>query len=289
MKKFAVILLSGILFLAGCSTASSASASSTASASSASAAAVSSDEMVITVFQSGKADAMLFATSEGYVLMDTGLDEDKDDLVKKLQQLGVTKLAALIITHFDKDHVGGADAIVENFDITHVYTTYITSDNDDVLDFQSALTAKNMTMTRVYNTSMTLGGAVFDINGAAGNYDSNKDNNSSLITMVTFGSKKYLFMSDAEDERIEEYLASHDADADFLKVPYHGYYQDDLELLFDTVTPSAAVITNSKSNPSSSDLKKTETLLKNVGASYYETSSGAVTITCTQDSFTVTQ
>ena len=288
MKKMIGLLLCGMLMLAGCSTSSTGTATAVSS-SAASAAAVSSDEMVITVFNAGKADAILFATSEGYVLMDTGLDEDKDDLVKELQQMGVTKLSALIITHFDKDHVGGADAIVENFAIDHVYTTYITSDNEDVQDFQQALSDKSMKMTRVYDTTMTLGGATFEINGAAGSYTEKKDNNSSLITMVTYGSKKYLFMGDAEDERIEEYLGAHNADADFLKVPYHGYYQDDLELLFDTVTPSAAVITNSKNNPGSSGLKDTEALLKAAGASYYEAAKGNITVTCTSTGFTVTQ
>ena len=284
MKKLIGLVIAGMITLTGCTSTASSTASSTAASST-----VSSDTMVITVLASGKADAILFATSEGYVLMDTGLDENKDALVSELQEMGVTKLAALIITHFDKDHVGGADAIVNNFSIDAVYTTYITSDNSDVLDFQQALTSKNMKMTRVYDTTMTLGGATFDINGADGNYDSKKDNNSSLITMVTYGTQKYLFMGDAEDERIEEYLSDHDADADFLKVPYHGYYQDDLELLFDTVTPKAAAITNSSSNPSSSDLKKTEKLLKAVNASYYETAKGAITVTCTSTGFTVTQ
>lgn len=285
MKKLTALFLSGILFLGGCASSSAA----TLSTASSTASTLSDDTMVITVFDAGKADAMLFATSEGYVLMDTGLDDDKDTLVEELQQMGVTKLAALIITHFDKDHVGGADAIIENFTVDNVYTTYITESNDDVLDFQAALKAKNMTMTRVYDTTMTLGGATFAINGASDNYNVKPDNNSSLITMVTFGTKKYLFMGDAEDERIEEYLAAHDADADFLKVPYHGYYQDDLQLLFETVTPSTAVITNSKKNPGSSELGETETLLKNVGADYYETADGSITITCTESGFTVTQ
>jgi len=280
MKKLIGLILCGMIVLAGCSTASTASTTSSST---------SDGTMTITVLDVGKADAILFATSEGYVLMDTGLDEDKDDLVKQLQDMGVTKLAALIITHFDKDHVGGADAIVENFSIDQIYTTYITSSNEDVLDFQAALTAKGLKMTRVYDTTMTLGGATFAINGATDDYSEKPDNNSSLITMVTFGTKKYLFMGDAMDERIEQYMANHDVDADFLKVPYHGYYQNDLETLFKAVTPTAAAITNSKKNPGSSELKQTESLLKEVGASVYEAASGNITVTCTTSGFTVTQ
>lgn len=279
MKKWIGWILCAVLCLCGCTgTAAGTASSSTAS-----------DNMIITVFNAGKADAILFSTSEGYILMDTGLDEDKEDLVKELQDMGVTQLFALIITHFDKDHVGGADAIVENFSIGTVYTTYITSSSDDVLDFQKALAAKNMKMTRVYDTVVTLGGAQFAINGASDNYTSNPDNNSSLITMVTYGDKKYLFMGDAMDERIEEYMGSHDVNADFLKVPYHGYYQDDLELLFAAVTPTAAAITNSKNNPGTDGLKKTEDLLKAAGSAIYEAHKGNITVTCTSSGFTVTQ
>jgi hypothetical protein len=58
----------------------------------------------------------------------------------------------------------------------------------------------------------------------------------------------------------------------------HGYYQNDLETLFKAVTPTAAAITNSKKNPGSSELKQTESLLKEVGASVYEAASGNITV-----------
>jgi beta-lactamase superfamily II metal-dependent hydrolase len=282
MKKITAFLLSAVLLFAGCSSsASSTPASVTASATDAG--------MTITVFNAGKADAMLFQTADGYVLMDTGLDENKDALVAQLKQMGVTSLYALIITHFDKDHVGGADAVIDAFDTKNVYTTYVTSNNADTADFEASLEKKNLEMTIVSNTDFSLGSISFDINGAKGGYDTKKDNNSSLITMVTYGTKKYLFMGDAEDERIEEYLADHDANADFLKVPYHGYTQDDLELLFQTVAPETAVITNSSDNPSASQIKKTEKLLKAAGSNYYEAAKGDITVSCTETGFTVSQ
>lgn len=285
MKKRICFLLCGVMLLAGCSaTALSAVATTAATTTS-----TTNIPMTITVFNAGKADAILFSTSEGYVLMDTGLDGDKDNLVKHLQDRNVTKLAALIITHFDKDHVGGADAIIENFSVDQIYTTYVTSSNDELLDFQTALKEKGLKMTPVYETTMMLDSAIFEINGATDNYSEKTDNNSSLITMVTYGTQKYLFMGDAMDERIEQYLTSHDANADFLKVPYHGYFQNNLHTLFSAVTPTAAAITNSKKNLGSSELRKTESLLKDIGATVYETVNGNITVTCTSAGFTVTQ
>lgn len=272
MKKLGVILMSCFLLLAGCTSATN----------------QNSKNMTITIFNAGKADAILFSTPEGYVLMDTGLDDNKATLVDDLEEMGVKELYALIITHFDTDHVGGADAIVDSFTIQNVYTTYLTNNNSDVKEFKKSLKNKGLEMNVVTDTTFTLGDATFAINGPQTEFTEKEDNNSSLITMVTYGTQKYLFMGDAENPRIEEYL-SNNVDADFLKVPYHGYYQDDLSLLFQAVTPTTAVMTNSSELPSSSQIKKTEQLLKKVNSSYYETKNGTIVVTCNQSGFTVKQ
>ena len=57
-------------------------------------------------FQAGKADAFLLWNESGTVLIDTGESGFGKEILKKLQELGIQRLDYLIITHFDKDHVG---------------------------------------------------------------------------------------------------------------------------------------------------------------------------------------
>jgi beta-lactamase superfamily II metal-dependent hydrolase len=273
MKKLLTFLLCAlVLLMSACSTSAPAT------------------EMTVTVFSAGKADAILIETQDGNVLIDAGLEENRAQLLEDLAQRGVSELEALIITHFDKDHVGGADAVLETLKVNHVYTTWQSKSSDDITSYEQALFSAGLKAAVMKGTqTFTLGGAIFTIYGASDAYEEDESNNSSLIVHVSFGKKSYLFMGDAQDERIEEFLSYGEADADFLKVPYHGHYQDSLEELISAVTPEAGVITNGTDEPSEKEIKKTVKILEAAGSAVYETLNGTVEIRCTQEGFTVSQ
>lgn len=247
-------------------------------------------EMKITVFAAGKADAILITTEAGSVLIDTGLEENRDRLLADLSARGVTHLDALIITHFDKDHVGGADAVLETLSVSHVYTTWQSKSSDDITSYEQALSAAGLAANVIRGTqTFTLGSALFTLYGASDSYEKDESNNSSLIIRVTFGTKTYLFMGDAEEERIAEFLSYDQTDADFLKVPYHGHSQDCLEELLAAVSPAVSVITDSPDEPDAEEIRKTVRLLEESGSAVYRTAEGTVEITCAPDAFTVSQ
>ncbi len=58
----------------------------------------------------GQGDAILLETAEGAVLVDTGPPEARVD--RQLRQLGLHTLAAVVITHAHRDHVGGASPVL---------------------------------------------------------------------------------------------------------------------------------------------------------------------------------
>lgn len=273
MKKILSVLLCAVLLiLCGC------------------AADRKSGTMTITVFEAGKADAILIETEAGSVMIDTGLEENSEELLAQLAERNVSSLQALIITHFDKDHVGGADDVLERLAVSHVYSSYITKSSDDIDEYEAALQASGLNAVVINGTQkFTLGGAVFEIYGASDSFEEDESNNSSLIVRVTFGAKTYLFMGDAQDERIEEFLTYGITDADFLKVPYHGHAQDTLKDLISALTPEVSVITNGTDEPAQKEIAETASLLKESGSSVYMTSEGTVTIECKEESFTVSQ
>ena len=81
-----------------------------------------SQQMSLTIFKIGKADSILISYYDQHILNDTGEDADTEGILTYLQKNQIAKLHALIITQFDKNHVGGADKIVENIDIDNIYT-----------------------------------------------------------------------------------------------------------------------------------------------------------------------
>lgn len=69
----------------------------------------------VTLFAFGSGAAMLIETPEGRVLIDTGdPTQGKYDLLPALAAGGVTGLDALVLTHGDVDHIGGALPLLES-------------------------------------------------------------------------------------------------------------------------------------------------------------------------------
>jgi competence protein ComEC len=62
----------------------------------------------------GQGDAMLIRSDDQTALIDTG--PEPDPLAACLDELGIDRLDLLVLTHFDLDHVGGADAVLGRVD-----------------------------------------------------------------------------------------------------------------------------------------------------------------------------
>jgi competence protein ComEC len=66
----------------------------------------------------GQGDGILLETPEGAMLVDAGPPEARVD--RQLQRLGLHTLAALVITHAHRDHVGGASAVLHELAVGRV-------------------------------------------------------------------------------------------------------------------------------------------------------------------------
>lgn len=187
----------------------------------------------------------------------------------------------LIITHFDRDHVGGADTLVESMEIGRVLIPAYRGTNTEYTDFISALARKEIDAQELTEpVGFQLGEAVVQVEPPQ-SYDAPEgaaeaDNNFSLITTVTHGKNSFLFTGDSQKQRIREWISGGTASASrFLKVPHHGVYNTALKDLLETVEPEYAVICSSAKNPA--DVRTLE-LLKNYNVGVFETKNGNVTV-----------
>src|SRR5690606_23501889 len=71
-------------------------------------------------FGLGEADSSLIRNNEGVILIDTGEVHQSETIVNTLQRLGVEKIDYLILTHPDKDHIGGAYEIINNIKVDRI-------------------------------------------------------------------------------------------------------------------------------------------------------------------------
>ena len=237
----------------------------------------------------GKADAIVLTCDGAAALIDTGLEKTKDELLEALEDLGVTKLDLLVITHFDKDHVGGADAVLATFPVRALWCGPREKASDDVDEYDAALADAGLKAQEVSSgKTFKLGSTTITaIAPKAQDYEQDESNNSSLVLRATCGKARLLLAGDIQEERIEELAKSgEDLSCDVLKVPHHGRWEENTPTFVRLTSPSYAVITSSKSDKED---KKAVRALEDAGAQVFLTRKGTVTATLGARGVSVTQ
>ena len=69
----------------------------------------------------GKGDCILIRSENHTVMIDTGYKETADDVFDFLDSSGVSEIDALILTHYDKDHIGGAKEVLSRYQVDKIY------------------------------------------------------------------------------------------------------------------------------------------------------------------------
>ena len=82
-------------------------------------------------FNAGKADAILLSKNNKYMMIDTGEEDLSNEILNYFKENNITRLEYLVITHFDKDHVGSASTIIDNIEIGEVLQSNVPKDSDE--------------------------------------------------------------------------------------------------------------------------------------------------------------
>ena len=134
----------------------------------------------------GKADAILLRLNGQDYLVDTGSKESYDQMEDALRMLGVDRLAGVIITHTDKDHVGGLKKLLKSeIDVERVYAGKLHSEkSDEDHPAYSAAEKRNVSFTWLgAGEKIQAGECVMDILGPL-TLDTEDENNNSLVLNV---------------------------------------------------------------------------------------------------------
>ena len=248
--------------------------------------------LTLQVLKVGKADAMVLTCGDAVMVIDCGEKEDGEEVLDYLSQKGAGKVDILLITHFDKDHVGGADTVVEGIPVDRILMPDYEGTGKQYKEFVDALDDLGMEPERVAEVlNLQLGDAKVKVEPPASyeipDTDDEYDNNFSLITTVDFGKNRLVFTGDIEEERISQWLDGGTVQkCDVLKIPHHGFYNEPLEEMVGIMQPSYAVICDSEKNPAE---KKTVSMLEEKGAQCLQTKDGDITIVCDGENIEVSR
>ncbi|HPY86061.1 MAG TPA: MBL fold metallo-hydrolase [Ruminococcus flavefaciens] len=223
--------------------------------------------LTVTFLDVGKADCMVICTENGTAVIDCGEKGDGKKLVKLLEEQGIDTVDHLIITHYDKDHVGGAAKLIKNMDVKDVMAPDYTEESSETEKYNKALNDKGITPQLLHeDITFTMDNAEFTVYAPKKDfYGEDNDNDFSLITRIVHGNNTLLFTGDAMEQRLDEIMDI--GPCTFLKVPYHGRKLDNLPDFLDAVKPKCAVVCTSSNEFASS----TQKALKDRKISFYST------------------
>ena len=256
IKKFAAVIFSSFL-----------AASSLFSCSSKSSVPKDAKDLTVTFFDVGKADAILLQSETGTVVIDTGEKGDGKKISNLLNESDTTVIDYLIITHFDKDHVGGAAKLINNFEIHNIITPDYEGTSDEYEKYCKVLAEKNIQPTKLTaDMDFSLDDVKFTVYAPKKTfYGDDDENDFSLVTKVVHHNNTLLFTGDAMEQRLSEIMDI--GKCTLLKVPYHGRKLDNLGEFLNKVKPKYAVVCTSSSEFSN----KMQELLKAMKITTYAT------------------
>lgn len=238
--------------------------------------------MRVSFINVGKGDCILLQSGQSAALIDTGYDRTSGNVLSFLRGSGVDHLEFLILTHYDRDHVGGVRDIGNAIAIDAVYLPEYEGIDKNYRSLMSAIEDLSLATCRVDEVlTLRLGDALLSVHPSGVAYvpdakgDEGNDNDLSLVTSLVCGGDTFMFTGDLEKDGIEAYLNAGYGQFDVLKVPCHGEKCSCTEEFLEDVQPRIAIITDGADDPAA---KKTLKLLAEKGIEIYRTSTNGTIV-----------
>ncbi len=229
---------------------------------------------LIHVIDVGQGDAILLQNKTTNVLIDAGPNSSQESLVSYLKSQDVKTLDLLVLTHPHEDHLGGADKIIDAFEIDTLIMPDVTSTDKFFENTLDAIEKHDViTLIPKRGDKFTLDDLDFTVL-APGDGEYKETNDYSIVLKVTYKDTSFMFTGDCEAVSENEMLESFDADflkCDFLKAAHHGSSTSNTREFVSTLSPSLAAISCGYENSYGHPHREVRTLFDELGIEYTRT------------------
>jgi competence protein ComEC len=218
--------------------------------------AVGTGRVEIVSLDVGQGDAVAVRSPKGrWVVVDAGprsrrFDAGRARVVPFLKQRGVRQIEALILTHPDLDHIGGAISVLENIPVRTVIAPGLATAREAHLGTLAAARARGIPWVGASALdALELDGMSIHVLWPDSSLGEGRGtvNESSVVFSIRFGAFAALFTGDASSE-IEARIAHDVQDVDVLKVGHHGSATSTGASLLERSRPEIAVISVGRAN-----------------------------------------
>lgn len=228
------------------------------------------DTCSVTVLDVGQGQSILLQSEGKTFLVDCGGDYGDtaaDIAAETLLSRGISHIDGLILTHFDKDHAGGAEYLLTRIQVDSLIVPAF-PDTSGVMDaLESAFGEKVFPL--ITPLSITYGASSLTVIPPA---QAQTDNESSLCVLFQTENCAILITGDRDESGELELLRTAALpDIDLLIVGHHGSKYATTEALLSALTPETAVISVGENNHYGHPAEETLNRLLEAGCAIYRT------------------
>lgn len=226
------------------------------------------------------------------IVIDVGPDPQPMD--RCLDQLGITSVPMVILTHFHADHVDGLAAVFDGRRVGQISLSPLASPPGEVEEVR-AMAAEFGATTRipVVGEQWQLGGVSWQVLGPVPpgptasegpDGESSTENDLSLVIMMTIREVRLLLTGDVEPAGQQRIVQSGvDLRADVLKIPHHGSSRQD-PAFFAATRARVAIASAGQDNDYGHPAPRTVQLAESLGMTVLRTDQmGSIAVVTTKD------
>ncbi|HXG77461.1 MAG TPA: MBL fold metallo-hydrolase, partial [Gaiellaceae bacterium] len=241
----------------------------------------------VTALDVGQGDAILLETAAARVLVDQGPPEG--DVAGQLARLGIRSLSALLLTHPQRDHVGGAAAVLRRLRVGAVLDPGLAATGPEREEALAAARERGVPI-RVVRAGAVFraGGLVLRVLWPQDTGSPAEDPNlNAVVALASFGDLDVLLPADAESDVTASLRLP---PVEVLKVAHHGSYDPGLARQLETLRPRIAIVSVGQGNEYGHPRRETLAALEAVpGLAVYRTDEdGRITLESTARGLRVT-
>jgi len=226
----------------------------------------------------GQGDAIYVRSNTHDMLIDTGPGKNVLSELGRFMPIYDRKIDVVLITHLDKDHVGGLLDVLSSYSVDYLIMPATECDIalcEELEDFDIKRITAHAGL-RINLGPDTLATVVFP-----NTKTEEKDRNTlSTVLRLEFGESSFLFMGDSP-QKVEEYLRNKFGDflhADVLKLGHHGSKTSSGEKFLDIVSPLYAIVSAGEGNSYGHPNKEVLDIVSSVGSSILSTLGGGAVV-----------
>ena len=205
------------------------------------------------------------------MLIDAAESYQSENIINYLKNLNYQKIDYVIGTHPHTDHIGGLKDIINTFEIGKIYMPKVVSTTKTYESLLMAIKDKNLKINTAKAGTSIIDTDALKINILAPNNSTYTElNNYSVVTKITYGTTKFLFMGDAE--KLSENEIKENVTADVIKIGHHGSNTSSSIDFIKKVNAKYGIISVGLNNKYKLPKEETSTNWENSGTKIYLTS-----------------